>query len=206
MLEIMQAGGWLMWPILLCSIIAAAIAGERLWTLQRNRVLPENLLARTWTALKSGGLDAQKLRELRVGSSLGTVFAAGIANHRRGREVVKQAMEEATDQVSHELERYLTSLGIIVQITPLLGLLGTVFGMIEVFTELMGAGAGNASLLAGGISTALLTTAAGLTVAIPALILHRFFMRRVDEMVVSIEQEAAKLADIMFGDADDPRF
>lgn len=206
MLEILQAGGWLMWPILLCSIIAVAIAGERLWTLQRSRVLPENLLARTWTALKSGGLDAQKLRELRVGSSLGLVFAAGIANHRRGREVVKQAMEEATDQVSHELERYLTSLGIIVQITPLLGLLGTVFGMIEVFTELMGAGAGNASLLAGGISTALLTTAAGLTVAIPALILHRFFMRRVDEMVVSIEQEAAKLADIMFGDADDPRF
>jgi biopolymer transport protein ExbB len=206
MLEIMQSGGWLMVPILLCSIVAAAIAGERLWTLQRGRVLPENLLARTWTALKSGGLDAQKLRELRTGSSLGNVFAAGIANHRRGRDLVKQAMEEATDQVSHELERYLTSLGIIAQISPLLGLLGTVWGMIDVFTELMAAGAGNASLLAGGISKALITTAAGLTVAIPALMFHRFFLRRVDEMVVSIEQEAGKLADIMFGDSDDPRF
>jgi len=206
MLEIMQSGGWLMVPILLCSIVAAAIAGERLWTLQRGRVLPENLLARTWTTLKGGGLDAQKLRELRVGSSLGNVFAAGIANHRRGREVVKQAMEEATDQVSHELERYLTSLGIIAQISPLLGLLGTVWGMIEVFTELMAAGAGNAGLLAGGISKALITTAAGLSVAIPALMFHRFFLRRVDEMVVSIGQEAGKLADIMFGDSDDPRF
>lgn len=206
MLEILQSGGWLMVPILLCSIVAAAIAGERLWTLQRGRVLPENLLARTWTPLKSGGLDAQKLRELCSGSSLGNVFAAGIANHRRGREVVKQAMVEATDQVSHELERYLTSLGIIAQISPLLGLLGTVWGMIEVFTELMAAGAGNASLLAGGISKALITTAAGLTVAIPALMFHRFFQRRVDEMVVSVEQEAGKLADIMFGDSDDPRF
>ncbi len=206
MLEILQAGGWLMVPILLCSIIAAAIAGERMWTLQRRRVLPENLLAKTWTSLKGGALDAQKLLELRISSSSGSVFAAGIANHRRGREVVKQAMEEAADQVSHELERYLTSLGIIAQISPLLGLLGTVFGMIEVFTELMGAGAGNASLLAGGISTALITTAAGLTVAIPALMFHRFFLRRVDEMVVSIEQEAGKLADIMFGDDDDPRF
>lgn len=206
MLEILQSGGWLMVPILLCSIVAAAIAGERLWTLQRGRVLPENLLARTWTPLKSGGLDAQKLRELCSGSSLGNVFAAGIANHRRGREVVKQAMVEATDQVSHELERYLTSLGIIAQISPLLGLLGTVWGMIEVFTELMAAGAGNASLLAGGISKALITTAAGLTVAIPALMFHRFFQRRVDEMVVSVEREAGKLADIMFGDSDDPRF
>ncbi|MBM4203587.1 MAG: MotA/TolQ/ExbB proton channel family protein [Gammaproteobacteria bacterium] len=206
MLEILQSGGWLMVPILLCSIVAAAIAGERLWTLQRGRVLPENLLARTWTPLKSGGLDAQKLRELCSGSSLGNVFAAGIANHRRGREVVKQAMVEATDQVSHELERYLTSLGIIAQISPLLGLLGTVWGMIEVFTELMAAGAGNASLLAGGISKALITTAAGLTVAIPALMFHRFFQRRVDEMVVSVEQEAGKLADIMFSDSDDPRF
>jgi len=206
MLEIIQSGGWLMVPILLCSIIAAAISGERLWSLQRSRVLPANLLARTWTSLRNSEIDAQRLRELRTGSALGSVFAAGIANTRRGREVVKQAMTEATDQVSHELERYLTALGIIASIAPLLGLLGTVWGMIDVFSELMAAGAGNASMLAGGISKALITTAAGLTVAIPALMFHKFFQRRVDELVVSIEQESGKLADIMHGDSDDPRF
>lgn len=206
MLEVMQSGGWLMVPILLCSIIAAAICGERLWSLQRSRVLPANLLARTWTSLKNGEIDAQRLRELRTGSALGSVLASGIANSRRGREVVKQAMTEATDQVSHELERYLTALGIIASIAPLLGLLGTVWGMIDVFTELMSAGAGNTPMLAGGISKALITTAAGLTVAIPALMFHKFFQRRVDELVVSIEHESGKLADIMQGDADDPRF
>ncbi len=192
-------------PILLCSVIAAAISGERLWSLQRKRVLPDNLLPQTWTMLKNNDMDSQKLRELRSGSALGSVFATGIANARRGRDVMKQAMEEASAQVSHELERYLTALGIIASIAPLLGLLGTVVGMIKVFTELMSEGAGNANLLAGGISQALITTAAGLSVAIPALMFHRFFLRRVDELVVSIEQEAGKLADIMHGDAEDPR-
>ncbi len=205
MLEIVQSGGWLMVPILLCSVIAAAISGERLWSLQRKRVLPNNLLPQTWTMLKNNDMDSQKLRELRSGSALGSVFATGIANARRGRDVMKQAMEEASSQVSHELERYLTALGIIASIAPLLGLLGTVVGMIKVFTELMSEGAGNANLLAGGISQALITTAAGLSVAIPALMFHRFFLRRVDELVVSIEQEAGKLADIMHGDAEDPR-
>ena len=192
-------------PILLCSVIAAAISGERLWSLQRKRVLPENLLPQTWTQLKNNDLDTQKLRDLRNGSALGNVFAAGIANARRGRDIMKQAMEEAASQVSHELERYLTALGIIASIAPLLGLLGTVVGMIKVFTELMSQGAGNANLLAGGISQALITTAAGLSVAIPALMFHRFFLRRVDELVVSIEQEAGKLADIMHGNSEDPR-
>ena len=205
MLEIVQSGGWLMVPILLCSVIAAAISGERLWSLQRKRVLPENLLPQTWTQLKNNDLDTQKLRDLRNGSALGNVFAAGIANARRGRDIMKQAMEEAASQVSHELERYLTALGIIASIAPLLGLLGTVVGMIKVFTELMSQGAGNANLLAGGISQALITTAAGLSVAIPALMFHRFFLRRVDELVVSIEQEAGKLADIMHGNSEDPR-
>ncbi len=205
MLEIVQSGGWLMVPILLCSVIAAAISGERLWSLQRKRVLPDNLLPQTWTMLKNNDMDSQKLRELRSGSALGSVLATGIANARRGRDVMKQAMEEASSQVSHELERYLTALGIIASIAPLLGLLGTVVGMIKVFTELMSEGAGNANLLAGGISQALITTAAGLSIAIPALMFHRFFLRRVDELVVSIEQEAGKLADIMHGDAEDPR-
>lgn len=205
MLEIVQSGGWLMVPILLCSVLAAAIGFERLWTLQRTRVAPRNLLAEVWRTLNNGEYDAPKLRELRNSSGLGQVFAAGIANARRGREIMKEAMEEAASQVSHDLERYLTALGTVASVAPLLGLLGTVVGMIDVFSALMLEGAGNANVLAGGISTALITTAAGLSVAIPALIFHRFLLRRVDELVVGIEQESAKLVDIMHGGQEDPR-
>lgn len=206
MLEIIQAGGWLMVPILLCSVVAAAISVERLWTLQRSRITPKNLLAQVWGALKNNEMDGQRLRDLRASSPLGQVLAAGIANARRGREVMKEAMEEVASQVSHDLERYLTSLGIIASISPLLGLLGTVVGMIQVFTALMLEGAGNANVLAGGISQALITTAAGLSVAIPAIMFHRFFLRRVDELVVTMEQEAVKLVEIMQDGVDqEPR-
>lgn len=206
MLEIVQSGGWLMVPILLCSIVAAAICVERLWTLQRSRIVPKNLVAQIWSAVKTEDLDTQKLRELRTSSPLGQVLAAGVANAKRGRDVMKEAMEEAASQVSHDMERYLTSLGIIASISPLLGLLGTVVGMIKVFTALMLEGAGNANVLAGGISQALITTAAGLSVAIPALMFHRFFLRRIDELVVTMEQEAGKLVEILQGDqAEEPR-
>lgn len=203
MLEIVQSGGWLMVPILLCSIVAAAISVERLWTLQRSRITPRNLLAQIWSAIKADDMDAQKLRELRGSSPMGQVLAAGLANAKRSRDIMKEAMEEAAGQVGHDLERYLTSLGIIASISPLIGLLGTVVGMIKVFTALMLEGAGNANVLAGGISQALITTAAGLSVAIPALIFHRFFMRRVDELVVTMEQEAGKLVDILQGDKEE---
>lgn len=199
MLEIVQAGGWLMVPILLCSVIAAAISVERLWTLQRSRITPKNLLAQVWSALKTDSMDSQKLRELRASSPLGQVLAAGVGNAKRGREVMKEAMEEAAAQVGHDMERYLTSLGVIASISPLIGLLGTVVGMIKVFTALMLEGAGNANVLAGGISQALITTAAGLSVAIPALMFHRFLLRRVDELMITVGQEAVKLVDIMQG-------
>jgi len=205
-LEIVQSGGWLMVPILLCSIVAAAISVERLWTLQRSRITPRNLLAQIWSSIKANDMDAQKLRELRGSSPMGQVLAAGIANAKRSRDIMKEAMEEAAGQIGHDLERYLTSLGIIASISPLIGLLGTVVGMIKVFTALMLEGAGNANVLAGGISQALITTAAGLSVAIPALIFHRFFLRRVDELMVTMEQEAGKLVDILQGDKEeDPR-
>jgi biopolymer transport protein ExbB len=190
-------------PILLCSIVAAAICVERLWTLQRSRIVPKNLVAQIWSAVKTDELDTQKLRELRTSSPLGQVLAAGVANAKRGRDVMKEAMEEAASQVSHDMERYLTSLGIIASISPLLGLLGTVVGMIKVFTALMLEGAGNANVLAGGISQALITTAAGLSVAIPALIFHRFFLRRIDELVVTMEQEAGKLVEILQGEREE---
>jgi biopolymer transport protein ExbB len=134
---------------------------------------------------------------------MGQILAAGVVNAKRGRDVMKEAMEEAASQVSHDLERYLTSLGIIASISPLLGLLGTVVGMIKVFTALMLEGAGNANVLAGGISQALITTAAGLSIAIPALIFHRFFLRRIDELVITMEQEAGKLVEILQGDREE---
>jgi biopolymer transport protein ExbB len=190
-------------PILLCSIVAAAICVERLWTLQRSRIVPKNLLSQIWSAVKTDDLDTQKLRELKANSPLGQVLAAGVSNAKRGRDVMKEAMEESASQVSHDMERYLTSLGIIASISPLLGLLGTVVGMIKVFTALMLEGAGNANVLAGGISQALITTAAGLSVAIPALIFHRFFLRRIDELIVTMEQEAGKLVDILQGDREE---
>jgi biopolymer transport protein ExbB len=202
-LEIVQSGGWLMVPILLCSVIAAAICVERIWTLQRSRIAPQNLLAQVWTALRGRDMGQDKLAELRASSPLGVVLAAGVANARRGREVMKEAMEEAAAQVTHDLERYLTALGVIASISPLLGLLGTVVGMIEVFTALMLEGTGNASVLAGGISQALITTAAGLSVAIPAIMCHRFLQRRVDELVMTLEQEAVKLVDILQGQVED---
>jgi len=202
-LEIVQSGGWLMVPILLSSVIAAAISVERLWTLQRSRITPKSLLAQVWGSVKNDELDASRMRDLRASSPLGQVLAAGISNARRGREVMKEAMMEAAGQVSHDMERYLTSLGIIASISPLLGLLGTVVGMIKVFSALMLEGAGNANVLAGGISQALITTAAGLSVAIPALMFHRFFLRRVAELVVTMEQEASKLVDIMQGDREE---
>lgn len=203
MLEIVQSGGVLMVPILLCSVIAAAIAVERLWTLQRSRITPKNLLAQVWSTLKNNEMDSQRLRDLRASSPMGQVLAAGIANAKRGREVMKEAMEEVASQVSHDLERYLTSLGVIASISPLLGLLGTVVGMIQVFTALMLEGAGNANVLAGGISKALITTAAGLSVAIPAIMFHRFFQRRIDELMMTMEQEGVKLVEIMQGEPEE---
>ncbi|TDJ41042.1 MAG: MotA/TolQ/ExbB proton channel family protein [Gammaproteobacteria bacterium] len=206
MLEMVQAGGWLMVPILLCSVIAAAICVERIWTLQITRVAPRNLLAQVWAQVKKSEIDPQKLRDIRSASPLGQIFAAGIGNARHGREIMKESMEEAADAVMHELERYLTPLGTIASISPLLGLLGTVVGMIKVFTVLMLEGAGNANVLAGGISQALITTAAGLGIAIPALMFHRYFVRRVDDLVVTMEQESSKFVEIMHGERElEPR-
>lgn len=197
MFELVQAGGWLMIPILLCSIISAAICVERFWTLRESQIVPRNLLAQVWNWLKSNELDAAKLRELKASSPLGQILAAGINNHRRGREIMKESIEEVGGHVVHELERYLSTLGTVAAIAPLLGLLGTVIGMIKVFSAIQAQGTGNAAILAGGISEALITTAAGLTVAIPSLFFHRFFLRRVDELVITMEQEALKLVEVM---------
>lgn len=205
MFELVQAGGWLMIPILLCSVISAAICVERFWTLRADQVAPRNLLAQVWTWIKNNEMDNRRLRELRGGSPLGQILAAGITTHRRGRDVMKESIEEVANHVVHELERYLNTLGTVAAITPLLGLLGTVIGMIKVFTAIRLEGTGNAAVLAGGISEALITTAAGLTVAIPSLFFYRFFQRRVDELVIYMEQEALKLVEVLNTDRSDVR-
>ncbi len=192
----------MMLPIILCSVTAAAIAVERFWSLQPGRIAPRTLLAQVWGYVKKNELDRERLREIRNGCPLGQIFAAGLGNARHGRGIMKEAMEEEASVVMHELERYLTTLGTIASVSPLLGLLGTVVGMIKAFTVLMAQGSGNANNLAGGISTALITTAGGLTVAIPALMLYRYFLRRIDDLVITMEQEASKLVEIMHGERE----
>jgi len=199
-LELVKAGGWLMIPIILCSILALAIIAERFWTLQKRRVTPRNLVVQTWQWARGGHLTEERIRALRAGSPLGRVLAAGLVNRHHSREVMKESIEEVGRQVVHDLERYLNTLGTIAAITPLLGLLGTVIGMIKVFAVITTQGIGDAGVLAGGISEALITTAAGLSAAIPSLLFYRYFRGRVDELVVAMEQEALKLVDVLHGE------
>ena len=196
-LELLVAGGWLMVIIVLSSVVALAICIERFYTLNAKKIAPPHLLATVWKQLKRGEMDAAKLKTLKQSSPLGRILAAGLGNAYHGREVMKESIQEAASHVVHDLERYLNTLGTIAAVAPLLGLLGTVLGMIRVFAEIMTQGTGNASALAGGISEALITTAAGLTVAIPALIMHRYFTGRIDGIVVELEQETIKLVDAL---------
>ncbi|BFM20467.1 MotA/TolQ/ExbB proton channel family protein [Gilvimarinus japonicus] len=200
MFEVIAAGGWLMLPLVLCSIAVLAISAERYWSLNPAKIAPRHLLAQVWGWIKNNQLDAAKLKELKQSSPLGEILSAGLSNSRSGRETMKDSIQEAANKVIHEMERFIGVLGTIAAITPLLGLLGTVFGMIEVFNAIMIKGTGNAGVLAGGISQALITTAAGLCVAIPAMIFHRFFQRRIDTLVVTMEEEAIKLVDALHSD------
>lgn len=188
-----------MWPILLCSVIALAIAAERFWSLQSKRVAPRNLVTQVWQWEKVGHLDSKRIQDLRNASPLGRILAAGLVNRAHEREVMKESIEEVGRHVAHELERFLNTLGTIASITPLLGLLGTVIGMIKVFAVITAQGVGDPAVLAEGISEALITTAAGLTVAIPSLMFYRYFRGRVDELIVTMEQEALKMIEVMHG-------
>lgn len=193
MLELVKSGGWLMAPIILCSIAALAIIVERLWTLQRERIVPVDLVAHAWERVRTGAMTEERMQALREGSPLGRILAAGLASWDLERDLMKENIEEVARHVVHELERYLNALGTIAAIAPLLGLLGTVIGMIKVFAVITAQGVGEPRVLAGGISEALITTAAGLTVAIPSLLFHRILHGRVDELVMAMEQEALKM-------------
>lgn len=202
MIDLLVAGGWVMPLIVMCSVVALSISIERYLGLDRAKVAPPHLLATVWRDLKQGELNAQKLAQLRANSPLGAILAAGISNRGQGRDVMKESISEAAGHVVHDLEKYLNSLGTVAAIAPLLGLLGTVVGMIDVFTQITTVGTGNANALAGGISEALLTTAAGLIVAIPALVMHRYFTGLIDTIVVDLEREAIKLVDAIHNGAD----
>ncbi|MDX1824743.1 MAG: MotA/TolQ/ExbB proton channel family protein [Thiohalomonadales bacterium] len=197
-----QAGGWLMLPILLCSVIALAIVGERFWSLQQKRINPASLVSQIWEWYKADELTDENIEALANSSPLGRVLAAGLVNRHHPREIMKESIEDTGRQVVVQLERYLNTLGTIASITPLLGLLGTVIGMIKVFAAITTHGVGNPSVLAGGISVALITTAAGLSVAIPSLIFYRYFRGKVDELVIKMEEEALKIVDVMHGDRE----
>lgn len=200
MYEIVKAGGWLMLPIIACSIVALAITIERFWTLQKERVTPKYLAAKIWQWSKDGKLDENRILQIRKSSPLGRILAAGLLNQNYDREIMKESIEETGRHVAYELQRFLNTLGTIAAISPLLGLLGTVIGMIQVFSVITNVGVGDPGELAGGISKALITTAAGLTVAIPSLFFVRYFRRRVDGLIVGMEEEAIKLVEVMHGE------
>ena len=203
MFELIQSGGLLMIPILFCSVMAMGIVGERFWTLRKKKILPPEMVSQVWNLAKAKKLDAKTLRHLKDSSPLGRILANGLKSRSLGRDVMKESIAESGRQVAHKLERFLNTLGTIATITPLLGLLGTVVGMIKVFAAIVSHGVGDPAVLAGGISVALITTAAGLSVAIPCVIFHRYFDGLVDAYVLNMEEESLKLIEVIHGTHDE---
>ncbi|HYP66946.1 MAG TPA: MotA/TolQ/ExbB proton channel family protein [Thiobacillaceae bacterium] len=199
MLALIEAAGWPIWPLVLASILAVAIIIERFYSLRASEVTPGGLLAEVVTEFRNKGVTVESLNKLAADSSLGQVFAAGLRNVRAPKEVMKESIEEAGRLVSHDLERFLVALGTIATVAPLLGLFGTVIGMIEIFGSQDPTGS-NPAQLAHGISVALYNTALGLIVAIPSMIFYRYFRARVHDFVVEMEQQAIKLVEIVHGD------
>ncbi|MGA9422980.1 MAG: MotA/TolQ/ExbB proton channel family protein [Rhodanobacteraceae bacterium] len=195
MFEILTAGGWAMLPILVCSALALAIILERFWSLRRAAVIPPNLAAEVREWARSRVLDPQHVEALRSNSPLGELLAAALVVRNRPREVVKERVEDAGRHVVHRLSRFLNTLGTIALISPLLGLLGTVFGLITMFFAVMISGVGDPLKMAGGIGEALVCTASGLCVAIPAYAFHRYFRGRVDDLSIEMEREVNALTD-----------
>lgn len=198
MFAIIQAAGWPIWPLLLASVIAVALIIERLVALRRNRIVPAGLLQRVLAEYQQKGFGDAQLAELEKNSPLGRVLAAGVRNAKASREVMKESIEEAGRAVSHDLERYLTTLGTIASISPLMGLFGTIVGMIEIFGSQSPSGA-NPQQLAHGISIALYNTGFGLVIAIPAMIFWRHFRALVDSLVVDMELQAVRLVEVIQG-------
>ncbi len=199
MFDIIQAAGWPIWPLLLASVIAVALIIERSIALRRSKIVPDGLLQSAIGDFRQGGMTPETLSRLGAHSPLGRVLAAGLGNVHSSREVMKEAIEEAGRAAAHDLERFLTSLGTIASIAPLMGLFGTVIGMIEIFGSQSPSGA-NPQQLAHGISVALYNTAFGLLIAIPAMIFYRHFRAMAYGFVVDMEQQAVRLVEVVHGE------
>lgn len=195
MLELIKAGGWVMLPILILAVVALAIVLERFWSLRRKDVLPPGLGAEVREWARTRQLDPKHIDVLRRNSPLGELLAAALDMRYRPRELIKERIEDVGRHVVHDLERFMNTLGTIAAVGPLLGLLGTVFGMIRMFLKILTTGIGDANQLAGGIGQALISTAGGLCVAIPAVMFHRYFRGRIAEYVVEMEKQAIALLD-----------
>ncbi len=199
MFALIAAAGWPAYPLLIASIIAVALIIERLIMLRKDKIVPADLLLKVVNAYRKQGVNPQMLEQLAKDSPLGQVLAAGLRNHKSSRYVMKEAIEEAGHAVSHGLERFLTTLGTLATIAPLMGLFGTVVGMIEIFGSQSPSGT-NPQVLAHGISVALYNTALGLVIAIPAMIFYRHFRAKVESFLVDMEQQASKLVDLIHGE------
>lgn len=201
MFALIQAAGWPIWPIILASIVAAGIIGERMWALRLSMVTPRDLLPKVVHEYRQNGVSEDMLIRLQKHSPLGQIFAAGLKNDRSTREIMKESIEEAGRAVAHDLDRYLTTLGTIASLSPLMGLFGTLVGMIEIFgVSTPATGSGNPAQLAHGISVALYNAAFGILVAIPSMIFFRYFRAKVDALVVEMELQALKLVEIVHGE------
>lgn len=201
MLSLIQAAGWPIWPIIFASVVALGIIGERMWTLRLSVISPKELLPKVLSEYKRGGVNSEMLAHLQKHSPLGRILAAGLKNVKSSREIMKESIEESGRVVAHDLSRYLTTLGTIAALSPLMGLFGTLVGMIEIFGSNSPAGS-NPAQLAYGISVALYNAAFGILVAIPSMIFYRHFRAKVDDFVIEMELQALKLIEIVHGERE----
>ncbi len=199
MWQIILAAGWPIWPLIFASVVALAIIGERFFALRESTVAPKNLLPEVQIWLAKGGITKETIARLEQHSLLGQLFASALANSKNSREITKEAIEETGRAVDHQLGKYLSTLGSIATVAPLLGLLGTVIGMVELFGAFTSTGH-DVAQFARGISVALYNTAAGIVVAVPAMLTYRYFRAKVDSLLVDMEQQAIKLVEIIHGE------
>ena len=198
MLDIINAAGWPIWPLIFASIIAVAIIFERIWALRSNIIAPNNLLLEVQKMITKDGVKKEAIQSLQDHSMLGEIFASALNNYNSPSEIIKEAIEETGRAVNHRLEKYLSTLGTISTVAPLLGLFGTIIGMVELFSSFTSSGH-DVAVFARGISIALYNTAGGIVVAVPAMIAYRFFRSKIDNLVVEMEQQAIKLVEIIHG-------
>ena len=198
MLDIINAAGWPIWPLIFASIIAVAIIFERIWALRSNIIAPNNLLLEVQKMITKDGVKKEAIQSLQDHSMLGEIFASALNNYNSPSEIIKEAIEETGRAVNHRLERYLSTLGTIATVAPLLGLFGTIIGMVELFSSFTSSGH-DVAIFARGISIALYNTAGGIVVAVPAMIAYRFFRSKIDNLVIEMEQQAIKLVEIIHG-------